>query len=75
MASGKLPSPAPILIVTFPVGGSAVKNPTCQYRRCAFDPWGRKSPWSRKWQPASVFLPGEFYGQRSLAGSMGSQTV
>ena len=22
----------------------------------------------RKWQPAPVFLPGEFHGQRSLAG-------
>ena len=24
-------------------------------------------PWSRKWQPASVFLPGKSHGQRSLA--------
>ena len=28
----------------------------------------RKIPWKRKWQPSPVFLPGEFYGQRSLAG-------
>ena len=26
------------------------------------------SRWSRKWQPTSVFLPGEFHGQRSLEG-------
>ena len=26
----------------------------------------KKIPWSRKWQPISVFLPGEFHGQRSL---------
>ena len=26
-------------------------------------------PWRRKWQPTPVFLPGEFHGQRSLAGS------
>ena len=26
-------------------------------------------PWSREQQPASVFLPGKFHGQRSLAGS------
>ena len=26
------------------------------------------SIWSRKWQPTPVFLPGEFNGQRSLAG-------
>ena len=24
--------------------------------------------WRRKWQPTSVFLPGESHGQRSLAG-------
>ena len=32
------------------------------------DPWVGKIPWSRKWQPAPVFLPGEFRGKRSLAG-------
>ena len=26
------------------------------------------SPWSREWQPTLLFLPGEFHGQRSLAG-------
>ena len=25
-------------------------------------------PGERKWQPTPIFLPGEFYGQRSLAG-------
>ena len=24
-----------------------------------FDPWVRKNPWRRKWQLASVFLPGK----------------
>ena len=24
--------------------------------------------WSRNWQPTPIFLPGEFHGQRSLAG-------
>ena len=28
----------------------------------------RKIPWRRAWQPTPVFLPGEYYGQRSLAG-------
>ena len=32
------------------------------------DPRVRKIPWSRKQQPASVFLPGKFHGQSSLAG-------
>ena len=27
-----------------------------------------KIPWRRAWQPTPVFLPGEAYGQRSLAG-------
>ena len=29
---------------------------------------GRKDLWSRKWQPAPVFLPGKLHGQRSLVG-------
>ena len=37
-------------------------------RRPRFDPWVRKIPWKREWQPNPVFLPGEFHGQRSLAG-------
>ena len=38
------------------------KEPACQcrsHRRCGFDPWLEKIPWSRKWQPTPVFLPGE----------------
>ena len=27
-----------------------------------------EDPWRREWQPTPVFLPGEFYGQRSLVG-------
>ena len=30
--------------------------------------WGR-FPWSKKWQPTPVFLPGKSHGQRSLAGA------
>ena len=30
-----------------------------QCRRPRFDPWVRKSPWRREWQPIPVFLPGE----------------
>ena len=29
---------------------------------------GQKIPLRRKWQPTPVFLPGEFHGQRNLAG-------
>ena len=38
-------------------------------KRQEFDPWIRKIPWSRKWQPIPIFLPGKFHGQRSLMGS------
>ena len=38
-----------------------------QCRRPRFDPWVGKI-WRRDWQPAPVFLPGEFHGQRSLDG-------
>ena len=31
-----------------------------------FNPWIRKIPWRKAWQPTPVFLPGESYGQRSL---------
>ena len=27
---------------------------------------GRENPWRRKWQPPSVFLPGESHGQRNM---------
>ena len=33
-----------------------------------FDPWVRKIPWRRKWQPTPVLLPGKSHGQRSLVG-------
>ena len=26
-----------------------------------FNPWVRKIPWSRKWQPPPVFLTGKFH--------------
>ena len=47
------------------------KESACQcrsYRRGGFDPWVRKIPWRRKWQPTSVFLPGKLHGQKSLVG-------
>ena len=51
-------------------GGSVVDNLPANAgdteRR--FDPWVRKMPWRRKWQPTLAFLPGESLGQRSLAG-------
>ena len=36
--------------------------------RPGFDPWVGKIPWRREWKPIPAFLPGEFRGQRGLAG-------
>ena len=50
---------------------SSKKKSTYQCRRPKrgrFNPWVKKIPWSRKWQPTPVFLLGKFYGQRSWAG-------
>ena len=37
-----------------------------QGQRSSSDPWVRKIPWRRAWQPIPVFLPGESQGQTSL---------
>ena len=39
-----------------------------QCMRHRFDSWVGKIPWRREWLLTPVFLPGEFHGQRSLAG-------
>ena len=52
--------------------GAGGKEPACQFRkqkRWGFNPWDRKTPWRRAWQPTPAFSPGESHGQRSLAGS------
>jgi len=50
-------------------GGAVVKNPPANVGDTGdFDPWVGKIPWSRKWQPTPIFLPGKSHRQRSLAG-------
>ena len=52
-------------------GSASGKEPACKCRRQkrhGFEPWVRKSPWRRAWQPTPVFLPWESHGQRSLVG-------
>ena len=55
------------------------KESACQCRRCKtlqVDPWIRKIPWSRKWQRAPVFLPGNpMTEEPGRLQSMGSQRV
>ena len=44
------------------------KESACKCWIHRFNPWVRKIPWRRKWQPTPIFLPGESHGQRSLVG-------
>ena len=44
------------------------KESAWQCRRHGFDPCVGKKPWSRKWQPTPVFLPGESHGRWILVG-------
>ena len=51
-------------------GGAVVKNPPANAggtRDEGFNPWVGKIPWTRKWQPTLVLLPGESHGQWILA--------
>ena len=58
-------------------GGTSGEESPCYCRRgerCSFDPWVRKTPWGRNWQPTPVFLPEESHGHwiggsRALAPS------
>ena len=53
------------------LGGTVVKNPPANEgdtRNMDSIPGSGRFPWRRKWQPTSVFLPGESHGQRSLVG-------
>ena len=55
------------------------KEVICHCRRCkrhGFNPWVRKIPWRRAWQPISIFLPGEFRWTEEPGGlqSIGSQS-
>ena len=49
-------------------GGSVVKNLPANVGDMGFEPWVRKTPWRRKWQPTPVFFLGRCHGQKSLAG-------
>ena len=56
------------------LGGSVVKTLPVNAgvcRRHGFDPWVRKIPWRRKWQPTPVFLSGESHGFWQEPGRFG----
>ena len=45
-----------------------IKNRPAMQEETRVQSLGWKIPWRRVWQPAPVFLPGEFHGQRSPRG-------
>ena len=55
------------LVMTGFPGSSVVKNPLANAGDVGSIP-GWEDPLEKKWQPTSVFLPGNPYGQRSLVG-------
>ena len=68
-----VPQPSPFLKNTTALmglpGGTSGKEPIChcrRHKRCGFNPWIRKIPWSKNWQSTPLVLPGESHGQRSL---------
>ena len=56
------------MIVSGLPGGSDDKESPCHAGDADSIPGLGRSPGEREWQPTPVFLPGEFHGQRSLAG-------
>ena len=65
--------------VAFP-GATSGKEFACQCKRCkrcGFNPWGRKIPWGRKWQPAPIFLAWKIPWTKEPGSlqSMGSQRI
>ena len=57
---------------TFPAMLWSLSSPKgCQCRRPKtrrFNPWVRKIPYRKAWQPTLLFSPGESHGQRMLVG-------
>ena len=51
--------------------GKNAPVPAGRHGRHEFDPWIRKIPWRRAWQPILVFLPGEFCEKPGRLQSIG----
>ena len=64
---GDLPDPGtePVSYISCIAGGFFTTEPPGKPKYITSS---QLMPWRRKWQPTPVFLPGEFYGQRSLVG-------
>ena len=58
----------PIALVHHFPDGSDGKESACNSGDLGFSPWVGKIHCGREWLPTPLFLPGEFHGQRTLAG-------
>ena len=56
-----------LLITKVSLVAQTVKNPPAA-RETQVQSLGQEDPLEKGWLPTSVFLPGEFHGQRSLVG-------
>ena len=56
-----------INIVGFPGSSEGIES-ACNVGDLGSIPGLERSPWRREWLPIPVFWPGEFHGQRSVAG-------
>ena len=68
-----MPSQVVLVVKNLPVNAEDTRDVGSilglgRHKRCGFNPWVGKIPWSRKWHPTPVFLPAESDGQRSLVG-------
>ena len=54
--------------VILQMSGKESAYPCRRCKKLGFGLWVGKVPWSRKWQPAPIFLPGKSHGQGSLVG-------
>ena len=55
-------------LIGFPAGAVGKNLPAVQEMQ--FQSLGQEDSWRREWQPAPVFLPGEFHGQSEEPGGV-----
>ena len=59
---------------TYTSGFPGDSDSTCQCRRSRFDPWVRKIPWRRKWQPTPVFWSLRSYTVHRVEHNLATKT-
>ena len=68
LPSPSLPSSIPSFLNSLFPSIMSCKCHLLNCRRPGLDPWVKKIPWRKEWQPTPVFLPGKFHRQSSLVG-------